>query len=384
MKFSDVIGQSEIKTKLIGMVQSGKIPHALMLMGPEGNGNLALALALAQYLQCENKTPTDACGTCPSCLRNQKFIHPDVHFTFPVVKREDKKGPAVSADYISEWRSALESNVYMSYNDWLQSIVAENKQGNISADECRQIIHQLSLKTYENSYKIQIIWLAEYLGHEGNILLKVLEEPPPDTVFILVVENSELMLNTILSRTQIIKTPPIADADVQEGLLSRFELDEGSARRIARIADGNMNAALDMMSGEEGTNDKRLHQWLVCCFNLKMKPTSANTKNLLDWIEETAKTGRENQKIFLKYAMFFLRECSLLSHTGHSQKLEGEELKFATGLSGRLQPDSYEALLKILSRMHYYIERNANPKILFMSNSIRIGGVFAGELAEME
>jgi DNA polymerase-3 subunit delta' len=384
MKFSDVIGQSEIKAKLIGMVQSGKIPHALMLMGPEGNGNLALALALTQYIQCQNRTDTDSCGTCASCARNHKFIHPDVHFTFPVIKPEKQKDPPVSADFINDWRSALSSNVYMSYNDWLQGIGAENKQGNITADECRQIIHHLSLKTYEDGYKIQLIWLAEHLGHEGNILLKVLEEPPPNTIFILVVENSELVLNTILSRTQIVKTAPIADADVMEGLLARFEMDENSARRISRIVDGNFNAALNVSGGEESANDKLLHQWLLCCHNLKLKPTSTNTKNLLDWVEEAAKTGRENQKIFLKYALFFLRECSLISQTGKSEKLDGEELKVATRLSALLDADSYENLSKILSRMHYYVERNANPKILFMSNSIRISGVFAGEAMEME
>ncbi len=361
------------------MVQSGRIPHALLLMGQEGNGSLALALALTQYIQCEQRTENDSCGTCGPCVRNQKFIHPDVHYTYPVIRPEKKKEPPVSADFITEWRSALSANPYMSYNDWMQGIGAENKQGNITAEECRSIIHQINLKTFEEGYKVQIIWLAEYLGYEGNILLKVLEEPPPQTVFILVVENSELILNTILSRTQIVKVSAIDDDDVKEALLRMYDMDESSAMRIARMSEGNLNAAVQIASGEENANDKLLHRWLVCCFNLKLKPTSVNTQNLNDWIEEISKTGRENQKIFIRYALFFIRECSRISVVGESEKLDGEELKFATGLSARLNTESYQTLTTIFTRMHYHIERNANPKILFMSNSFRIASVFAGE-----
>lgn len=384
MQFKEVIGQAAVKLKLVSMAASGKIPHALMLLGPEGNGNLALALALAQYVHCQQKTVADSCSTCASCIRNQKFIHPDVHFTFPVVKPEGKKSPAVSADYITEWRKILATNPYMSYNDWLQNIGAENKQGNITADECRDIIHNLTLKTYEDGYKIQIIWLAEYLGYEGNILLKILEEPPVNTLFILIVENSELILNTILSRTQLIKVPAIADEDVQQALLARFETDESSAKRLARISDGNFNAALNYAQGEENANDKLLRTWLLACFNLKQKNSGTNVASLQDWVEDNAKIGRENQKIFLKYALFFLRECSLLSALGKSEKLEGEELMFATKLSARLSSEQLSSLAKIFSDLHYHIERNGNPKILFAANSFKIASVFINQEVEAE
>lgn len=384
MQFKDVIGQDAVKLKLASMAASGKIPHALMLLGPEGNGNLALALALAQYVQCTQKTEADSCGTCASCVRNQKFIHPDVHFTYPVIKGEKMKSPPVSADYISEWRSALTANPYMSYNDWLQNIGAENKQGNITAEECRAVIHNLSLKTYEDGYKIQIIWLAEYLGYEGNILLKILEEPPANTLFVLIVENTELMLNTILSRAQLIKVPPIADEDIQQALLTRFETDENAAKRLARISDGNFNAALNYAQGEESANDKLLRNWLLACFNLKQKNSGSNVAALQDWIEDTAKIGRENQKIFLKYALFFLRECSLLSALGKSEKLEGEELMFATKLTARLNPEQLSTLAKIFTDLHYHIERNGNPKILFASNSFKIASVFVNQEVEAE
>jgi DNA polymerase-3 subunit delta' len=267
----------------------------------------------------------------------------------------------------------------MNSNDWLQSIGAENRQGNITVRECHEIIRGMSMKTYESAYKIQIIWLAEFLKEAGNTLLKVIEEPPANTIFILVVENVEMILNTIISRTQLIKINAIEDTDVKEALLKRFEMDESAAKRIARISDGNFNAALNYSAGEENANDKLLYRWLVCCFNLKLKNTTTNSANLMEWVEEISKIGRENQKIFLKYALFFLRECSLISLNSSSEKLEGDELKFALGLSSKLDPNQLEAISKLLNVLYYHIERNGNPKILFISNSFKIASVFKNE-----
>ena len=272
----------------------------------------------------------------------------------------------------------------MNVNEWLQSIQAENRQGNITVRECHEIIKGMSLKTYESAYKIQIIWMAEFLKEAGNTLLKIIEEPPADTIFILVVENIEMVLNTIISRTQLIKANCIDDDDVKQVLLTKFEMDENTARRIARIADGNYNAALNIADGQESENDKLLHKWLVCCFNLKLKPSAGNAQNLVEWIEDFAKIGRENQKIFLKYALFFLRECALISFTGHSDKLEGEELKFSTGLSARLGGEQFGNIAAIINQLYYHIERNANPKILFMSNSFKIASVFKNEEVEID
>ncbi len=383
MFFKDIIGQQPVKDKLLGMVATGKVPHALMLLGPEGNGNLALALALAQYIQCEDRQESDSCGKCSSCLKNQKHIHPDVHFTFPVVPKKSGE-PPISNDYITEWRTALAGNVYMSVNDWLQSIEAENRQGNITVRECHEIIHGMSMKTYESPYKIQVIWLAEYLKEAGNTLLKIIEEPPANTFFILVVENIEMILNTIISRTQLVKVGPIDDADVKQALLDRFEMGEDAARRIARISDGNFNAATGYAAGDENANDKLLHKWLVCCYNLKHKNSPTNASNLFEWVEEIAKIGRENQKIFLKYALFFLHQCSKIALTGSSDKLDGEELKFATGLSSKLQPDQLETISRILNLLYYHIERNGNPKVLFVSNSFKIASAFKNEPVTIE
>jgi DNA polymerase-3 subunit delta' len=378
MQFKEIIGQEELKHKLIENARSNRIAHAMMLMGPEGNGSLPLALAFAQYIQCENKQEDDSCGHCPSCTKNQKFIHPDLHFTFPVVIKKSGEAP-ISNDYITEWRTALSANPYMNVNEWLQNIGAENRQGNITVRECHQIIHGMSMKTYESAYKIQIIWMAEFLKEAGNTLLKVIEEPPADTIFILIVENAEMILNTILSRTQLIKINAIDDADVKSALLKRFEMDESSANRITHISDGNFNAALRYAEGQDNGNDKLLHRWLVCCFSLKHKNSPTNASNLVDWVEEVAKIGRENQKLFLKYALFFLRECSMVLFTGTSDKLEGEELKFAKGLSSKLSPEQFETLAKLFNQIYYHVERNGNPKILFMSNSFKIASVLKNE-----
>ena len=234
-------------------------------------------------------------------------MHPDVHFTFPVITRKSGEKP-ISADYITEWRSALHQQPYMNANEWLQNIGAENQQGNITVRECHEIIRGMNLKTYESGYKIQIIWLAEFLKEAGNTLLKIIEEPPAGTIFILIVENPELVLNTILSRTQIIKVNAIEDEEIKEALLQRFAMDEKPAKRMARISDGNFNAALAMADGHENANDKLLRRWLGYCFNLKTKPSPDNAANLVEWVDEISKIGRENQKIFLKYALsLFLR-----------------------------------------------------------------------------
>lgn len=383
MFFKDVIGQTDIKNKLAELAVNNRLPHAMMFLGPEGNGALPMALALAQYINCENKQGNDSCGTCPSCAKTQKYIHPDVHFTYPTITGKSGGKPPVSADFIQEWRSALLQNPYMSYNEWLNNLEAENKQGNITVNECHEIIRRINLKTYESTYKIQIIWLAEFLREAGNTLLKVIEEPPSDTIFILIVENAELVLNTILSRTQIVRINAVQDEDIKEGLLSKYDMDESTAKRISRIADGNFNLAMNIAGGETGDNSQELRKWLGCCFNLKQRPSSDNSVKLFDWIDAFSKAGRENQKIFFKYALFFLRECTFIALTGHSEKLDGDELTFAKNLSAKLGVEQVEQLNKLINNVHYYVERNANPKILFTSASFKVASIFLGQEVEV-
>ena len=407
MKFSEVIGHAAIKEKISSMIGGTTLPHAIMVMAAEGSGGLPMALAIAQNLVCEQRggkqevggdmystatmfgeslptptalaTATDACGECSACHKAQKYIHPDIHYTYPVVKIEGKDKPPLSTDYISQWRKALTEQPYLNINDWLAQIGAENKQGNITVNECHEIIRCLSLKTYESKYKIQIIWMAEYLREAGNTLLKIIEEPPADTVFILVVENIEAVLNTVISRTQLFKLPAIEDTDMVAYLLTQYEITDNNALKIARIADGNLHAAIEYAGGTDHAGDVQLREWLSLCLRIKNPQAADASAKLLTWVEDMAKIGRENQKIFLKYFLWFLRESNLLSIGIDSEKLEGSELDFAKKLATLLYPEATELLVQVINRTHYYIERNASAKIIFQSASFKIASILRHE-----
>ena len=379
----------------------------MMVLGPEGSGGLPLALAIAQNLVCERRSGkkeedaglfaapsmfgdmpaapqnteplSDACGECSACVKASKFIHPDIHFTFPVVTVKGKSSPPVSADYITEWRKALADNPYMSAVEWLKQITDENKQGNITVNECHEIIKRITLKSYESKYKVQIIWMAEYLREAGNTLLKVIEEPPADTIFILVVENIEQVLNTIISRTQMVKLPAIEDVDLANYLLTQFEITDKIALRIARISDGNLNAAVEYAGGADHQSDAMLREWLSLCLRIKATQAAEPSLKLFELVENLAKIGRENQKIFLKYFLWFLRESNLIAMGLASEKLEGSELEFAKRLATVLDPDTTDRLNKLINKVHYYIERNTNPKIIFMSTSFKIASILKKE-----
>ena len=210
MQFKDVIGQQQLKEQLIRSANNGKVSQAMLFLGAEGSGTLAMALAFAQYLNCENPGATDSCGTCNSCKKATKLIHPDIFYTYPTIKAR-----SLAKDYISEWRESVSANAYMNIVEWIAFLDSENKQGNITANECDQIVKQHSLKHYEGKYKIQIVWMAEYLKKEGNKLLKIIEEPPANTIFILIAENIEEILVTILSRTQLIKFSRLNDKIIE-------------------------------------------------------------------------------------------------------------------------------------------------------------------------
>src|ERR1700742_1514717 len=253
MSFSQVIGQSEVKQSLVELVQFNRLSHALLFLGQEGSGALPLALAFTQYMVCEKANAksgptdpaflTDACGICPSCVKARQFVHPDIHFSYPVIPKKAGERP-VSTDYISEWREFITQYPYGNSYDWLQFIGAENKQGNITAQECNDIIHKLSLKSFESGYKILVMWMPEYLGNEGNKLLKLIEEPPANTLFLLVAENESLILQTILSRTQLVRIPLPETADIEKALIQRSGLGAEQARQIAVLCEGNYHEAL--------------------------------------------------------------------------------------------------------------------------------------------
>ena len=365
MQLKDVIGQEKTKHSLRFMVESGRIPHAMIFLGPQGCGKLALAVAFAQYLLCINRSENDACGQCPHCVKASKFIHPDIHFSFPTV------GTNVKSDqFLPEWRTALTENPYFNVNQWLQRIGAENKQGNINKEECLNIIRKLSLKTFESPKKFLIMWLPEYLGNEGNRLLKLIEEPPENTHFILVAEHAEQILNTILSRCQLIKINQLSDEDVTQGLVATANALEAKARSVAHLVDGNFNEALRLIENSENDNAKLFLEWMRKCWK-------GNGVELMEWVTEFAKYGRENQKQFLRYALHFMREYTALKMTGGTigARLQGEELTTAQNLTRVIEFDQIEKITTLLTDCTYFVERNANPKILFLDTSIQMNEI---------
>lgn len=368
MLFKDVIGQHEIKQHLLEIGKSGNIPHSQLFLSQPGAGGLALALAFTQYFVCENKQEDDSCGVCGACVKSQKLIHPDIHYTYPIIAKKPSPHPSLSTDYILEWRKEITKNPYVNELEWLQSIGAENKQGNITADEARNILKGLSLTTFEAAYKIQIIWMAEALSKEGNILLKLLEEPPANTILILVAENQEEILPTILSRCQLVKINKIDDESVARALLKKG-VPQSNTQHIAYLADGNFNEALKLIDSETHENTRILTQWLDYSINLK-------AGELLKWTEENGKTGRENLKSFLEYSTHIFREALMMLHVkNYNARLATDELNLATRINKFLTYKKLEKLLDLINRKHYEIERNVSPKMVLMDMSLKMNKI---------
>lgn len=393
MSFKKVIGQADTKQHLVEMVQQNKLAHALLFLGKEGSGALPMAMAFAQYVVCDKVNRAgapdpgpslfgeaepamepvqlnNACGECPSCMKAQQMMHPDIHFSYPVIPRKAGDKP-LSTDYISEWREFFGQYPYGNVYDWLQFIGAENKQGNITAYECNDIIRKLNLKSFESGFKILVLWMPEYLGNEGNKLLKLIEEPPADTLFILVAENEAQILATILSRTQLVKIPALTTNEITEALSSRANLQPDQARQIASIASGNYREALQLMNhaGEDWISLVR--EWLNAV--LKNGPIAQ-----VKWVDEVSKLGREKQKQFLRYFNHLLEQAIRLQAMGpdaiHLPETEKDFASRLNKLSGFAQQ---EAIIKELDNASYYIERNANAKMLFHALTIKLYHILA-------
>lgn len=372
MLFKEVVGQKEIKEHLVEIGKSGDIPHASLFIAQKGAGALPLALAFTQYLVCVNKQENDSCGTCAPCVKAQKLIHPDIHYTYPIIAKRPSPHQSLSTDYIAEWRKEITLNPYIDELDWLEAIGAENKQGNITADEARAVIKTLNLTTFEATYKIQIIWMAEALSKEGNILLKLLEEPPPNTVLILIAENQEEILPTILSRCQIIKINKIDDTDIEKALLQRG-VPASNTQHIAYLADGNFHAALKLKDSETDTNTRLLTQWLDFSINMK-------TGDLIKWIDENGKIGRENIKSFFEYSIHIFREALMMLHIkNYDARLDNDEKQLALRINKFLNYQKLDNLLQQINKKHYEIERNVNPKMVLMDMSLHIYSIVRGK-----
>ena len=370
MLFKDVIGQKELIRNLIVKANNNEVSHASLFLGSLGHGGLPLALAFSQYINCENKQPEDSCGTCPSCLKAQKLVHPDIHFSypFPSAKKAEK-----SSDLITDWREAIIDNPYIDLKHWMIHFDAENKQPNIPTSETQDIMRRLSLKAFEAHYKVMIIWLPEYLGKEGNKLLKILEEPPDNTIFILVAENHERILPTILSRTQIIKIKQIERDELKNALIREFNITAEQALRLASISSGNYNDSVTLLKDDLHETTGAFTEWIAICL-----PNYSGNKaiSFFQWTEAFAKTGREHQKNFFKYGLHILREAFHFHVTGkESEVLTSSELKLVEELVGLVDMDTTQTLFEHLNKACFYIERNANAKIVLLNLSIRISRV---------
>ena len=364
MQFKEIIGQENIKQQLIQTVVENRIGHAQLFLSPEGSGALPLAIAYAQYINCENKLATDSCGECSSCRKYQKYIHPDLHFSYPFFASKDIK---VAVDVLEEWRSLLLDDPYFNLDIWRSKLSAENKQANINIAECHDIIKKLSYKAFEAATKVLIMWLPEYLDTQGNALLKIIEEPAPNTLFILVAQSQEQILSTILSRTQIVKIPKLSATAIENYLMDKAQLSENQATEYSFLADGSLIDAKSMLNDTPNNNASYFAEWLRMGFGNKVPAMIAFTDTAASW-------GRENQKNFLKYGINFLRECSLLlSGADDLVKLQQQNLEVAIKLSTHvLDLAMVEALINELEKAHYHIERNANPKILFLDVSLQL------------
>lgn len=397
MQFKNLIGQEQVKQQLVEMVQNNRLSHALLFLGKEGTGALPLAMAFAQYitllpvvsnevsvpslfgdtvLKEEIKLPSSPVEADAfmdkqgSFSKAESMVHPDIHYSYPVVTKKSGT-PPISADYITEWREFVKTYPYGNIYDWLQFIGAENKQGNITAHECNDIMHQLSLKSFESGYKTLIMWMPEYLGKEGNKLLKLIEEPPPDTVFILVAENEGQVLSTIVSRCQLIKIPVLETEEIERALITRNNCKPEQAHQVAAVSEGNYREALHLLQHADEDFHSLLREWL----NATLKgQTIAQVK----FIEEINRLGRETQKQFLRYFTHLLEQSIRLdaleekARENFAAALSDTERDFVNRLNKTMSLEQKEAIAEELDKATYYVERNANGKILFHALTIKI------------
>jgi DNA polymerase-3 subunit delta' len=371
MQFSEILGQDYIKNHLTISADLGRIPHAQLFVGPEGSGTLAMAVAYSQYILCNKSGELNE-----SCvLKFQKFSHPDLHFIYPTVTTEEVKQKPKSIDFISDWRKFLTENPYGSLFDWYAKLGVQNKQGEIRVDDAQEILKSLALKSYEGGYKIMIIWMADKLNTAAsNKLLKLLEEPPEKTVFILISENEEDIIQTIRSRCQIVQFNGLSEQTISEALVASAKIETKLAAKIAHQAQGNYSKALHLL--QDDSDEFPFEQWFVTWVRaaFKAKGNAAAIQDLILWSEQIAALGRETQKKFLLFCIEMFRQALLLNYESSKlvyiePKVEKFKLEnFAPFVNG----NNINDIFKELSDAMYHIERNGNAKIILTDLSIKL------------
>jgi DNA polymerase-3 subunit delta' len=375
MDFSEIIGQDHLKNHLTKTADSGRIPHAQLFVGPEGSGTLATAIAYAQYILCKNVDGENSEGVESCNLKFSNLTHPDLHFIYPTVTTTDVKSKPKSVDFLADWREFVKQNPYGSLFDWLNFLEAGNKQGEIRVDDAQEILRLLSLKSYEGGYKIAIIWMADKMNvAASNKLLKLLEEPTDKTLFILIAENEEDIIQTILSRCQVLHFNGLSENNIAERLSADFNIQEREARKMAHKAQGNFNKALKFIyeNGEDDLFEEWFVEWVRAAF--RAKGNASAISDLIRWSETIAGIGRETQKKFLNYCIEMFRQALLINYQTTSlvymePKVANFKLeKFAPFVNGT----NIDAIFTELSDAIYHIERNGNAKIVLTDLSIKL------------
>ncbi len=370
MNFSQIPGQKTIISKLVKSVHEGKVSHAQLFAGPEGCGGFALALAYARFISCENRTETDSCGVCKSCVKYDKLIHPDLHFVFPVIKGKKTSEP-VSDNFIEEWRSMVGKSRFFNLNDWLESLETGNAQGMIYTAEASEIIKKLNLKSFESDYKIMIIWLPEKMHQTpANKLLKLIEEPPEKTLFLLVSEEPDKIIPTILSRCQLVKIPRFASDETAKYLTSAYGIPVEKAADFARVSNGNLCRATELCRSEE-----IFHENLDKFRQLMRLAWKREVLTLINWSEDIAAAGRERQKNFLTFALRIIRENFILTLQEQPNNivfLSGEEATFSEKFHVFINQDNILPLSDEFNLAHAHVEANGNARIIFMDLALKV------------
>ena len=368
--FKDIIGQRGVISQLRRCVDENCLAHAILITGPRGNGKLAIAVALANYLLCGNRSG-DVCGSCPACVKLDKFIHSDLHFVFPVKKKKGSTSDTapVSDDYITEWREILSKNAYFSYDDWLLKLDVENQQPMIYERESSEILHKLSMQSREGGWKVVVIWLPEKMREAcSNKLLKVIEEPPKDTLFILVSEEPDKIIPTILSRTQRVEVPCISREDIEAALMAKYGLTFNDAKVVAQQCGGNWEKAEEQLSLSE---EKALY--LELFMQLMRVAYARNIRDMKAWSEQVAAMGRERQKRLLDYCQRMIRENFVMNFkNAELNYMSQAEQNFSVRFSPFVNENNIFGIMDELSEAQRHIEQNVNAKMIFFDMALRM------------
>lgn len=375
MLFSQIIGHEDIKAKLIQNVKENRVAHAQLFLGQEGTGKLALAIAYAQYINCTDKRDNDSCGVCPSCRKFNSLAHPDLHFIFPTTTNKNVKKDPESDLFAAEWREYLEKcDAYADLSSWYNTIDVENKQGAINVRDASTIMRKLNLKAYEAEYKIAVIWMAEKLNIQAaNKLLKLLEEPPEKTLFILISENQEELLTTVRSRTVLLKIPKLTSDEVQNALVNKYSCDYNIARNAAALANGNWILAQHYVNDqeEEKLYFQSFQKWMRYCFRF-------STSELIDFIANDIKPlGREKQKEFLAYGLNFFHNALLMNNgLRDNVLLPDDEKAFLNNFAPFISNNNIDMITELFEESMNQIERNGNASLIFLDDSFKIFNCF--------